>query len=119
VLAWLERQDAEEVFTSAITLAEIEAGLVGMPEGRRKAEKRVAAERVLGLFEGRILAFDTTAARSYGALFGRVGIAGSRSRAFDFQIAAIARVHGMAVATRNVRDFEDCGVAVIDPWAPA
>jgi toxin FitB len=58
------------------------------------------------------------AARAYAAIAANRRIAGRPISQFDCQIAAIARVHEASVATRNTRDYEGCGIMVIDPWRP-
>jgi predicted nucleic acid-binding protein len=67
-------------------------------------------------FRDRILPFDRAAARAYAAIAAERRAAGRPISQFDCQIAAIARTHEAAVATRNRRDFEGCGIDVVDPW---
>lgn len=67
-------------------------------------------------FAGRVLAFGTDAAASYARIAAQRRFAGHPISHFDAQIAAIALANGASVATRNVDDFVDCGVEVIDPW---
>ena len=68
-------------------------------------------------FVGRILPFDSAAAQAYAVIAAARRFAGMPLKYADCQIAAIARSRGWSVATRNVRDFEGCGVDVIDPWS--
>ena len=117
VLTWLNEQDATTVFVSAVTIAEIEYGLRLSPDGRRKSGLRTRFERFLALaFEGRIRDFDQAAARSYGEIMGGRREVGRPMSVPDGQIAAIARSRDDAVATRNVSDFVDCGLEVINPF---
>lgn len=67
-------------------------------------------------FAGRVFAFGSATAKSYAAIAAQRRAAGRLIGEADCQIAAIARTHGAAVATRNVRDFEGCGIEVVDPW---
>jgi len=67
-------------------------------------------------FAGRVLSFDSAAAKAYAAIAASRRAAGRPIMEADCQIAAIARVHKAAVATRNVGDFEGCGIDIIDPW---
>ena len=67
-------------------------------------------------FAGRVLAFDTDAAPAYAAIARDRRRAGRPISHLDAQIAAIATVHEAQVATRNVSDFDGCGIEVIDPW---
>jgi predicted nucleic acid-binding protein len=68
-------------------------------------------------FAGRILAFDSDAARSYAELVSERRRRGRPISQFDAQIAAIVRAAGVTLATHNVKDFEHCGIEIIDPWA--
>ena len=120
VLAWMDELPSRELFVSAITEAEIRTGIAILPVGARRQGLADAAERTLGaLFAGRVLTFDSGAARAYADIAGITRAAGRPISQSDCQIAAIARSRGMAVATRNVRDFSETGVELIDPWASA
>jgi len=119
VVAWLNDQEATTLYLTTITIAEIAYGLRILPQGRRRRLLEQGFERVLAeAFAGRILAFDEAAAHRYGEVMGRRKEIGRPLRALDGQIASIARANGGSVATRNVRDFIECGVEVIDPFAP-
>ncbi|MYK59882.1 MAG: type II toxin-antitoxin system VapC family toxin [Rhodospirillaceae bacterium] len=97
---------------------EIRTGISFLPEVARIRDLLYAAERTLGLlFAGRILPFDSAAARTYAEIAAVRRSAGRPIGEADCQIAAIARSQGMAVATRNIRDFSETGVEAIDPWA--
>ena len=117
VMAWLREQPLEELATTAITLAEINYGLRRLPHGRRRGdlEARLRAFMAHG-FGNRVLAFDAIAADAYAEIVVARQSAGRPIEAFDAMIAAIARSHGAAVASRNVADFESCGLPVLDPW---
>ena len=118
VLGWLDREDARGLFVTAVSEAEIRTGLGLLPDGRRRREWTVAADRVLvEVFRGRVLPFDAAAARVYSEITSKRRAAGRPISQFDCQIAAIARSRGMGVATRDVEGFAGCGVEVIDPWA--
>jgi predicted nucleic acid-binding protein len=117
VLMWIATQPIAGIFTTALTQAEIFYGLALLPEGRRRDEL-VAAARLM--FEvdlaGRVLPFDGEAATAYpDIVVGRKAI-GKATSQIDAQIAAIARSRGARLATRNVRDFTNCGIVVVDPW---
>jgi predicted nucleic acid-binding protein len=118
VLAWLDAQDSDDLWLTAITAAELQAGVEKQedPEIRTAAQLEVSAI-LEEEFADRILSFDLDAALIYAEIAGRRERAKRRILAFDFQIAAIARVHGARIATRNLRDFEDCGVDLVNPWA--
>ncbi len=118
VLRWVDARPTRELFVSAVTEAEIRTGIAFLPEGARRRGLAAAAERCFrGLFDGRVLAFDSAAARAYAEIAAARRAAGRPVPQADCQVAAIARSRGMAVATRNVRDFDDSGVDVVEPWA--
>ena len=120
VLGWMDELPSRELFVSAITEAEVRTGIAILPAGARRQGLADAAERTLGgLFAGRVLPFDSGAARAYADIAATTRAAGRPISQSDCQIAAIARSRGMAVATRNVRDFSETGVELIDPWASA
>ena len=120
VLVWMDELPPRELFVTAVTEAEVRTGIAILPAGARRRGLADAAERTLGgLFAGRVLPFDSGAARAYADIAAASRDAGHPISQSDCQIAGIARSRGMAVATRNVRDFSDTGVEVIDPWASA
>jgi predicted nucleic acid-binding protein len=118
VICWLNGADAGILHVSTISIAEILYGLDLLPAGRRRVgmEEQVEAFLLKG-FSQRIMSFDKGAARHYGPLMADRRRAGRPMAAPDGQIAAIARSRAMALATRNIRDFEACGLALINPWA--
>jgi predicted nucleic acid-binding protein len=117
VVSWMNSQESSTLFLTAVTIGEIGYGLRVMPQGRRRLQLEQGFERVLAeAFAGRILAFDEEAARHYAEVMGRRKEIGRPLSALDGQIASIARAKGCAVATRNVRDFVECGVEVVNPF---
>lgn len=117
VWAWMVVQTPATLHTTSITLAEILYGLALLPEGaRRFALMEAAAKTFAEQFPGRILSFNEDAAPAYAAIRSSRRAIGRPVGPVDAQIAAIARAHGAAVATRNVRDFADCGIDVVNPW---
>lgn len=116
VLEWLAAQVAESVFTTAITEAEIFYGIELMPQGKRRAQFAAAAEKVFAEFAGRILNFDSGAAREFAVIVAARDRIGRPVSEPDAMIAAIARIHLASVATRNTRDFELCEIQLINPW---
>ena len=120
VLVWMDELPTRELFVTAITEAEIRTGVAILPAGARRRGLADAAERTLAdLFAGRVLPFDSSAARAHADITAVSRAAGRPISQSDCQIAAIAHSRGMVVATRNVRDFADTGIEVIDPWASA
>ena len=117
VLGWLDEQPTRALFVTAVTEAEVLTGIAILPEGRRKRILADAAARAFGgLLSGRVLPFDSAAAQTYSVIAAARRAAGRPISQSDGQIAAIARSRDMAIATRNVRDFEDMGIDLIDPW---
>jgi predicted nucleic acid-binding protein len=117
VLAWTKAQRAEVLFTSSVTEAEVLHGIELLPAGRRRASLLLAAKGVFDIdFAGRVLPFDSAAAAHYATIATKRKVAGRPISQFDAQIAAIAARSKLAVATRNVRDFEACGVELINPF---
>ena len=118
VLGWMDDQLSRELFVTAVTEAELRTGIAILPEGARRRGLADVADKTLGnLFDGRVLPFDSNAARAYADIAAARRATGRPISQSDCQIAAIARSRGMAVATRNVDDFIETGVEVIDPWA--
>jgi toxin FitB len=117
VATWVSGQPAELLFTSAVSQAEILAGLAIMPEGRRRSDLEAAARAMfLEDFDGRVLPFDMAAAVAYADLFATRRRAGRPAATIDLMIASVARCNGASVVTRNVADFDECGIAVVNPW---
>ena len=117
IASWVAERATSNLFLTAVTEAELRFGLAVMPLGKRRDGLAKGLERMLETgFANRVLPFDSGAARVYA------GIAAARRRMgrpitqADCQIAAIVRSRGMAVATRNIRDFEDMGIDIFNPW---
>ncbi len=117
VAAWISGRDAEKLYLTAVSEAELLYGVAIVPAGRRRNELETVMLRWLATgFAERILPFDSAAARDYADIAAGRRSAGRPIAPADCRIAAIARCRGMAVVTRNVRDFGDIGIAVVDPW---
>lgn len=118
VLGWLNSKATSDLFLTAITVGEIEFGLRSLPAGRRRRLLRNKFEQFTARgFDGRMLVFDETAARTYGDIMASRRERGRPISVPDGQIAAIARVNGFIIATRNTADFKDCGVDLVNPFA--
>ena len=116
-LAWTDAASRFGLFTTALNQAEILYGLAIMPEGRKRADRIMWADAMFAHeFGGRILPFDERAAGHYAEIAATRKRLGRRIQPVDAQIAAITRANSMAVVTRDVSDFADCGIEVIDPW---
>lgn len=120
VLSWIASHPRERLFITTLTQAEILYGVQVMPTGKRRAALQADIDAMLSVdFAGRILPFDEEAARAFSHIAADRRTSGRPIAVFDAQIVAIALSHGAAVATRDVHDFEDCGVTVLNPWAGA
>lgn len=117
VMRWMREQPGSHLYTTSITESELLLGVELLPDGKRKDAIRSAVERILyQVLDGRILLFDSEAARFAAQIVARRRKKGRRINPADAQIAAIARTHGYSIATRNVTDFADCEVPLINPW---
>jgi toxin FitB len=116
VLAWLRQRDSAELFTTAITVAEVRYGIARLPDGQRKDDLLRAADEIFGAFPDQVLPFDAVAAAAYTEVVAQRERIGKPIDGFDGQIASICHAHGALLATRNVKDFHETGVALADPW---
>lgn len=117
VVTWVKKQPVTELFTTSITEAEIFYGIQLLTKGKRREGLLAAAE---GMFAedlgGRVFGFESEATRAFSMIAAHRRALGRPISHADAQIAAIAQVRGAKLATRNVTDFEDCGLDVFDPW---
>lgn len=119
ILDWLNTQDSSQLFITTVTLAEIGYGLRVLPDGQRRWQLHSRFEQFIAqAFEERVLDFTASAARAYAEILGHRKELGRPMSLPDAQIAGIAHAHGFAVATRNIKDFEDCGLELINPFEP-
>ncbi len=118
VVAWLASRHSPELYTTSITEAEIFYGIELLAKSKRRtALLAAAAEMFAEDFAGRVLSFDSDAARVFAVLAAERRALGKPISQLDAQIAAIARVQKATLATRNVGDFTGCGLDVVDPWS--
>jgi toxin FitB len=119
VLAWFSQQKDTEFYTSAITQAELLLGVALLPGGKRRDAIAGAVEQMFDQdFVGRCLPFDELAAHEYAALVATRNKVGMPISIEDAQIAAIALRHGLALATRNTKDFRKISeLVLLNPWA--
>ena len=117
VRQWLSSEPHQQLFTTAVSLAEILYGIEILPLGKRRAGLLAAAETMFAnLFAQRILTFDAHAARVFPAIAANRRLQGRPISVFDAQIAAITKANDAVLATRNTADFEHCGVRLVNPW---
>ena len=117
VASWVSKQPAAELFTTSITEAEIFYGIELLTNGKRREGLLAAAEAMFAQdLAARVFGFEGDAARVFSRIAANRRALGKPISHADAQIAAIAQVRGAKLATRNVADFEDCGLDVVDPW---
>ncbi len=117
VVRWVDSQIGGELFTTAVTLAELLHGIARLPVSHRRATlSRAFHDMVASEFAGRVLAFDDVAAEHYADIVVTREQRGRPISMADAQIAAICRSHGAVLATRNTADFVDLDVDLGDPW---
>jgi toxin FitB len=118
VLKWLAAADEDEIFLSAMTIAELRYGIQRLPHGRKRTQLDSWLQRDLRRrFDGRILPIDTETADMCGRLIARSESRGRVLEVRDALIAACAEVHGLTLVTRSVRDFEVVFDRIVMPWS--
>ncbi len=118
VIAWLDGQIADALYLTATSLSELLAGIAFLPRGKRRDGLTAALTELLQrLFGQRVLPFDREAAVAYSTLVAHARSMGHSVSVADAQIAAIARVHGLTIATRDSAPFLAMGTSIIDPWS--
>lgn len=114
---WLDTLPAESVWTTTITLFEVHFGLKLLAQGRRRTCLEAAfSSAVRDELGGRVLSFDSVAAEAAAAIAADCRLKGRTIEIRDVQIAGIAAARKASLATRNIRHFENLGIALIDPW---
>jgi predicted nucleic acid-binding protein len=117
VIEWIDAQALETLYLSAITVAELRAGVALLPTGKRRSNLHGYLEKqVLPMFAGRVLPFDMACTNAYSELLVKVRAAGREIETADAFIAAIAIANGFTVATRDASPFQAAGLTVIKPW---
>ena len=118
VVGWLDRQPAESVWITSITLFEARLGLALLPSGRRRQTLEAAFARLLlEDLENRVLDFDSTAAIEAASLAAERQKNGRPVDMRDTQIAGIALARRATLATHNTRHFADLKISIVNPWA--
>lgn len=117
VQSWVDSQLRAQLYTTVITQAELLYGVEIAPAGRRREQLQQAVQRMLSrLLAGHVLSFDNAAAEAFAPIAARRRKLGRPIDHPDAQIAAIVRIHNASLATRNISDFANCGIELIDPW---
>ena len=119
VKRWVDAQDEESLYLSALTFGEIRKGVTLLPPGNKRNSLQEWLETDLrARFENRVLPIDATIEELWGAMAGQGKLKGVILAIIDGLVAATAIQHGLTVVTRNVRDFTVWDVPVINPWEP-
>jgi len=113
VLAWMAGQDA---VASAVSVGEMRRGALALPQGRRRDALLTQIDATFAEYVNLVLPYTGATARIYAHLHARRRSMGRPLALEDGMIAATAIVHSAALATRNVADFDDLGLEIIDPW---
>lgn len=117
VLKWIDGQDEASLYLSVLTIGEIEKGVARLSASARRSRLQSWVRRdLVERFSGRLLPINTRTAARWGSIAGESERRGKPLPVIDCLIAATALVHGLAVATRNVGDFERCGATCVNPW---
>ncbi|MGY0633394.1 PIN domain-containing protein [Luteimonas sp. A478] len=117
VVDWIAGQPVAALFTSTITRSELFYGAQRLPAGRRKDALLRGLRALFDLtLDGRVLDYDSDAADAHADIAAAPRAIGRPTCPFDAMIAGIARSRGARLATRNLKDFDDCGLVLIDPW---
>lgn len=118
VVAWLDAQAPDSIWTTAVTIFEIRFGLEILADGRRRRDLEEAFSQAIDDdFDGRVIPFDHAAAEASAVIAARQREAGRPVEIRDVRIAGIAAARRATLATRNTRHFEGTGIPLIDPWA--
>jgi predicted nucleic acid-binding protein len=116
VIHWFEARKAHELCISSMTWGELQRGVTRLPESKRRSELTLWLQQLETGFEDRILAFDKNVSRVWAHMTAQAETQGKSMAAFDSIIAATARAHDCKLVSRNVRDFVNAGIDVINPW---
>jgi hypothetical protein len=121
VQGWADRLPHIAFCTAAVVAAELRFGVALLPTGERRRRISRAVDGLLrDVLGGRVLPFDVKSARHYAAFRAARQEAGRPVSVQDAMVAATAIAHGVeAIVTRNIADFEGCGLPLVDPWAAA
>jgi predicted nucleic acid-binding protein len=118
VVAWLDDQPAESIWTTSITVFEVRTGLELLKPGRRRQQlERSFGALLADELEGRVQSFDQAAALAAGSIAATQQSAGRAVEIRDVEIAGIATARKAVIATRNIRHFEGLGIDLMDPWS--
>ena len=117
VWEWVNALPDEQLFISSITIGELQRGIELLPPSIRRSDyERWLQEQILTQYADRIIAVDTMVMLRWGALMAGTAAKGRPLPVFDSLLAATALTPNMQLVTRNVQDFAETGVQVVNPW---
>ncbi|MDR4505155.1 MAG: type II toxin-antitoxin system VapC family toxin [Candidatus Scalindua sp.] len=117
VKEWIAAQKPTNLALTTIAIAEIQRGLARLPKGKRRNTLEINFSAfITDAFGGRIFSFDEEAAYIYGVMAAKLEKDGFNTDVVDLMIAAIVKSQRASIATRNTKDFEGCGIKIINPW---
>jgi len=119
VMAWFEEAEENFLYLSVLTLGGIRKGVAALPQGKRRSRLETWLEVELqARFSGRILSIDAAVADRWGLLAANAKSKGKPLSVIDGLLAATAIHHNLTIVSRNVGDFTDTQVSVVNPWEP-
>ena len=117
VVAWMAAQPRSTLFTTTVVEAEILYGVAVLADGARKTQLQAALKAIFTEdLLGQVIPFDRDCAEAYAGIAANRKNSGQPISQFDAMIAAATASRGAMLATRNLRDFADCGIPLINPW---
>lgn len=117
VVAWMAAQPRSTLFTTTVVEAEILHGVAVLADGARKTQLQAALKAIFTEdLSGQVIPFDRDCAEAYAGIAANRKNSGQPISQFDAMIAAATASRGATLATRNLRDFADCGIRLINPW---
>ncbi len=117
VMQWLEKQNINDLYITSISMAEIYFGLYRMPNGKRKNGLLTQFEQILeNVFQDRLLDFTSNHAQIYANCCANAEKIGKPMDIADAQIASITQYHQSILATRNIKDFVNCEIELVNPF---
>lgn len=117
VLAWIGARKEHELYVSAMTIAELQRGIEKLPASRRRSDLTVWLQQLEAGFDERVMPFTRETAHVWASMCASAEAVGKSMAALDSIIAATAVEHSFCLVTRNVRDFSNAPVELLNPWS--
>lgn len=116
VLEWMDAQDESKIYLSVLTIGEIRKGITRLESGKKKAELEKWLEKLRNRFARRILPLSERTFLVWGKMCGEFENKGIVRSALDSLLEATALEHDLILVTRNVKNFQDSQVTILNPW---